>query len=1340
MLGASHWQADVLAGRETSTRVEDGAGTTVSSTLTTYGVLPLADGYTYDPWDYLERPAFPAPGQQYVNFVYSLQTVTTLADLSQTYTQNIYDVNDPAVSNPTGNLERVNNFTGTAPVSPTTASPCTAADGCQLSTFTPYVYDTADWIFVPKFEAQFDPQNSNKLVSCTRMYYDGSPSAGTLPASGARGLLTAKSTATSTSTAACDATTAFPANGSSNSYTAYDQYGNAVTTSVATTVAPETYAPPASLPGLPPNVPDAAHGWIPTGVPYATTAYDSTYHIFPVTQTSASDSHAAAETTTTTYNYVFGKPATATAPNGDVTTYQYDTFGRLTDVYDSLDSADYPTQHFIYNWGSTGPNQTVTLQRAVSSTGDATITISCADGLGREVEHEASYASSSGPMLNDVRTDYDARGMKAVVTNASDSGTIADPSNVPACPASPAAVTGRDRTDYAYDALGNVATTTFYGHDDTTHGTNCTAPLGPVPCTETIANGLSVTQLDELGHKTVKVSNPGARTLTVNEYTGDGSAAHPYSVSPYATTTSKYDALGELIQVTDAQNNNTVLFYDLAGRKTSMGDPDMHTWSYSYDAAGNLVSQTDSRHVTTTLHYDALNRLYEKEYSNGDPTLQFVYDHYTVGTCLGLPAAHAMGHATAEFVTGGAASVQCYDVRGETTRTSTYVGGVEYDVGRTFNDAGAVISMTYPDGEVVQYPTDAAGETTGLTAGDTGVVSNATFEPWGAAATMPLGATGPFGSAETTTYGYDSRGRVTTIQTGELGHAGESQSLTIVYDQASNVSAVNDGLVNEQAGFVYDDLNRLKSMSLVDNGTAQTGAAYTYDTIGNLITKQEGVGLTYTLFYKYGCCNVYGAHTAYMALGSDGSVRAALNYDANGNLCNTGVVWGACTTLSQPHTGESLYTYDAENRLVSMPDGTAGTDTFDTFTYDASGTEVKRTLADGTYTLYIGGIYEEQHAASGTLTGVTKYYEFGGRAVAMRDPAGTVHYLLADHLGSTSEVLAVDGTIESLQKYWPYGASRPVPDYGPVTQTDRDFTGQRKEVNDPASIGLYNYEARFYSTLLGRFVSADTVADGLNRYEYVRDNPLRYVDPNGRCFTLPDGTKLSSCSEGDALRWLNCAFGDGCSGDVQKLARGGIGESGYWEHILKFSIGSDFMDTVLLAVAKHGVTVANLNIVPSVGWNAMGVYYRVSGAFMEASFYDVANGTATIDALGSGDLIGAHPWWIDSLEDGSIGHRAFDLLSNMIPRWSDNAFSELGQLDELTVLNALEALNPLDISASNQLPWSPYQRQLLFELHIPGIALDGVDLRGLLWDKWSDCVLDVACGLPLDLEGGIIPS
>ncbi|MBC7250366.1 MAG: hypothetical protein H5T62_08770 [Anaerolineae bacterium] len=108
-----------------------------------------------------------------------------------------------------------------------------------------------------------------------------------------------------------------------------------------------------------------------------------------------------------------------------------------------------------------------------------------------------------------------------------------------------------------------------------------------------------------------------------------------------------------------------------------------------------------------------------------------------------------------------------------------------------------------------------------------------------------------------------------------------------------------------------------------------------------------------------------------------------------------------------------------------------------------------------------------------------------------------VYYIHADHLGSVSVVSDGSGALLAAQRYYPYGESRT----GELASlpTDFGFTGQRNE----GTIGLYDYRARFYDPVLGRFVSADTVVPNpgnpqdLNRYAYVRNNPLRYTDPSG---------------------------------------------------------------------------------------------------------------------------------------------------------------------------------------------------------------------------------------------------
>ena len=78
--------------------------------------------------------------------------------------------------------------------------------------------------------------------------------------------------------------------------------------------------------------------------------------------------------------------------------------------------------------------------------------------------------------------------------------------------------------------------------------------------------------------------------------------------------------------------------------------------------------------------------------------------------------------------------------------------------------------------------------------------------------------------------------------------------------------------------------------------------------------------------------------------------------------------------------------------------------------------------------------------------------------------------------------------------------------------TQRTFTGQYS--HDARLGSLMYFNARYMSPALGRFVSADTIVPGagnpqaFNRYAFVFNNPLKYVDPSGNVPCDPKKAKL----------------------------------------------------------------------------------------------------------------------------------------------------------------------------------------------------------------------------------------
>ena len=109
---------------------------------------------------------------------------------------------------------------------------------------------------------------------------------------------------------------------------------------------------------------------------------------------------------------------------------------------------------------------------------------------------------------------------------------------------------------------------------------------------------------------------------------------------------------------------------------------------------------------------------------------------------------------------------------------------------------------------------------------------------------------------------------------------------------------------------------------------------------------------------------------------------------------------------------------------------------------------------------------------------------------------GALYHLHTDHLGSATLTTDTGGNRVGELRYIPYGVTRY--QWG-STPTDRLYTGQRWD----SGIGLYDYRARYYHSVLGRFIRADPLVpepgnpQDLNRFAYVRSNPLGYIDPTG---------------------------------------------------------------------------------------------------------------------------------------------------------------------------------------------------------------------------------------------------
>ena len=227
--------------------------------------------------------------------------------------------------------------------------------------------------------------------------------------------------------------------------------------------------------------------------------------------------------------------------------------------------------------------------------------------------------------------------------------------------------------------------------------------------------------------------------------------------------------------------------------------------------------------------------------------------------------------------------------------------------------------------------------------------------------------------------------------------------------------------------------------------------------------------------------NVFAAATNRMT-------TSTVAYDAAGNQ-----------TLYSPHT----LAYDAENRLFSMTHASSGSGTY---LYDGQGRRVKKTWTPG----------------GGTAADTYYVYDIAGRLAAeygtASNPAPATPatlYPFTDMLGSVRAVTNAAGTVIECYDYLPFGRmlsssdnERPTTCHPLPSDTEIDsdvsqkFTGQVRD----EETRLDYFKARYMSAPQGRFLSPDALMarrewipdpQRWNRYAYVRNNPLRYIDPNG---------------------------------------------------------------------------------------------------------------------------------------------------------------------------------------------------------------------------------------------------
>jgi RHS repeat-associated protein len=549
--------------------------------------------------------------------------------------------------------------------------------------------------------------------------------------------------------------------------------------------------------------------------------------------------------------------------------------------------------------------------------------------------------------------------------------------------------------------------------------------------------------------------------------------------------------------------------YDRRGLLTSETHPELGSTggssvTYSnYDALGKAHRRTRGG-LDLAFDYDSAERV-TRVYPFGSSSSwkQFVYDDPNGATypqCAGGICNGKLIASTRWNQYPDAAHLQTvtetwhYDAStGMANQRDDSIGltGDAFRVQRSFNDAGLLASTTYPCRVSNGACADSARNVTdGYTRGlltSVGTWSDAiTYQANGMVASVhhtngmsETWTPDPHGMARPCSIiGTGSGGTVVTSSTDPCGSVLQGSAWTsgqYLYDGAGNVTQIGTTV------YQYDAVNRLASWSSPGPVGGTISRSVTLDAYGNFLSM------------KVSRCQTAGAcfHSSQVAGRISGTTNhyANVTYDDAGNVTNDGrqFTYDTVGMMATSTTGSRSYRYlyTADDERIGIVEVT-GTPAY-TWTIRGFGDEILRNYR-------------------GTGTGMAWVEDEiwrGGSLLANERPSLTRHYAL-DHLGSPRALTGSTGTFLGTQDFQPYGTG------GTTDGGALQFTGHERDaelLGDTSGSMPDYFHARSYDVARGRFLSVDPNVDNekaahepqlWSRYTYVGNNPLRYMDPDGR--------------------------------------------------------------------------------------------------------------------------------------------------------------------------------------------------------------------------------------------------
>lgn len=360
-----------------------------------------------------------------------------------------------------------------------------------------------------------------------------------------------------------------------------------------------------------------------------------------------------------------------------------------------------------------------------------------------------------------------------------------------------------------------------------------------------------------------------------------------------------------------------------------------------------------------------------------------------------------------------------------------------------------------------------------------------------------------------------------TVSTGDVDRNGTTDVVATTWYGGQMQLMLNDGtgaLTLQAQGYVIGgqasagilaDTNRDGRLDLLGvswysnaintflNSTGtQRVTAYTYDGVGRLTHSTEP-GKTTDIGY-----DVVGNRTSYT---ENGTVRQALQYNANNQVSNAGYSYDAAGNLTAD--GRQTYTWDALGRLVqTTPQGQPET----TALYNGDGILMKETRNSVTTTYLQDTQARLSQILRSTTGSATIDYVYGLERLASVQ-TGVYTWEYHDALGSVRMQRTQGSNVIQALRYDAWGQ----PQAG--TPNPFGFTGEYQNT----TTGLTYLRARWYNPTTGTLLGRDPFAGyaespySLHSYQYGYSNPVSNTDPSGA--SIEGIASSSTCIIGYAL-------------------------------------------------------------------------------------------------------------------------------------------------------------------------------------------------------------------------------